>query len=201
MMQGADAGISVVSILFVNNAVFMLFLGLKPVLSPHRLGVTTVVSCATMSLAIILSCIAGYCVDRLVLIPAQATTLHLLVFILVGLAVASLIEVVMQRWYPLIYDQTGLAFPIVTVETVVVGCTYLVCSDNPFSGLPYTLTGCIIFAVLNAAGYCLARVIMEGIQEKMGDVPAGGLLDGLPRILIACSLVSLVFLGLSGMIL
>ncbi len=201
MMHGPNAGISIASILFANNMVFMLFLGLRPILAPYRHSMATIVSCSTMSIAILVTNIACFCIDRVLLIPAEATVVHLLVSVVVALTVAQLIEVCMQRWYPLVYDQTGLVVPLVTIDTAIVGSTFLICSGNPFSGVSYTFLGCLVFALLNACGYIMARVIMECIHDRLGEYKGSGLLDGIPRILIACGLVSLVFLGLSGTVL
>ncbi|HBT63728.1 MAG TPA: electron transport complex protein RnfA [Ruminococcaceae bacterium] len=179
--------------LLVNNFVLSQFLGICPFL-----GVSKKLNSAVgMSLAVIFVMLMATAVTwpiyALVLVPADLAYLQTIVFILIIAALVQLVEVVLKRYVPPLYQSLGIYLPLITTNCAVLGVTILNIDRN--LGFAESLVNTLGAGL----GFLLAMVMFAGVRERLesADIPAG--LKGLPITLVAASLVSVSFIGFQGL--
>ncbi|HOT45262.1 MAG TPA: RnfABCDGE type electron transport complex subunit A [Spirochaetota bacterium] len=188
------------STIFINNYVLARILGLCPFLGVSRkLG-----SAVGMGLAVIfvmtLTSFITYPIYKYVLVPYRVTYLTTIVFILVIAALVQLVEMVIEKTSPALYQALGIFLPLITTNCAVLGVAVLNLSSgfaepNVSMGLLKSVTQ----GFGGGAGFTLALVIMAGIRERLelADIPEN--LKGVPITFITAGLLALAFYGFSGM--
>lgn len=152
----------------------------------------------SMSLAVIfvmvLSTLVTYPINKYLLEPRKIEFLQTLVFILVIAALVQLVEIALKRFSPSIYKALGIYLPLITTNCAVLGVVLLNITEE------YTFVNSIFNSLGAGIGFLLAMVLFAGVREKLeaADVPES--LKGLPITLISASLVSVSFLGFSGVV-
>ena len=184
-----------ISSIFVNNIVFMRFLGCCPFL-----GVSSKVETAKgMGLAVIfvitMSSVMTWLAFEWLLVPLHLEYLYTLAFILIIAALVQFVEIVMKKMMPALYKSLGIFLPLITTNCAVLGVAVINMNER------YDLLTAIVNAFGTAVGYLLAIVLMAGIREKLelcDDMPR--CLRGLPIALVTAGLMSIAFMGFSGLI-
>ena len=179
---------------FVNNVVLSQFLGLCPFL-----GVSKKIKTATgMGVAVIfvitLSSMVTWVINRYILIPLNVTYLQTIVFILVIACLVQIVETVLKKFSPTLYNALGVYLPLITTNCAVLGVALTnVQSDYNFAAS--TING---FAT--AVGFTVAIVILAGIREKTEDNDIPKPFKGMPITLATAGLMAIAFFGFSGII-
>ena len=179
---------------FVNNVVLSQFLGLCPFL-----GVSKKIKTATgMGVAVIfvitLSSMVTWVINRYILIPLNLTYLQTIVFILVIACLVQIVETVLKKFSPTLYNALGVYLPLITTNCAVLGVALTnVQSDYNFAAS--TING---FAT--AVGFTVAIVILAGIREKTEDNDIPKPFKGMPITLATAGLMAIAFFGFSGII-
>ena len=184
-----------ISSIFVNNIVFMRFLGCCPFL-----GVSSKVETAKgMGLAVVfvitMSSVMTWLAFEWLLVPLHLEYLYTLAFILIIAALVQFVEIVMKKMMPALYKSLGIFLPLITTNCAVLGVAVINMNER------YDLLTAIVNAFGTAVGYLLAIVLMAGIREKLelcDDMPR--CLRGLPIALVTAGLMSIAFMGFSGLI-
>ncbi|MDR2728601.1 MAG: RnfABCDGE type electron transport complex subunit A [Chitinispirillales bacterium] len=183
----------------IQNLILARFLGLCPFL-----GVSKKLSSATgMGMAVVfvmtISSIFTWMIDKFVLIPFDVEYLRTIVFILVIASLVQLIEMIMHKFTPALYDSLGIYLPLITTNCAILGVVIINTGVNQFTGLPFTFTESVVNGVASGAGFLMALVLMAGIRERLelADIPKT--LEGLPIAFICAGLMALAFLGFSGL--
>ena len=183
-----------VSAILVNNFVLVRFLGICPLL-----GVSQKIDRAVgMGLAVIfvmtLSSIGTHLIYRFVLVPLDLAFLQYVSFILVIAALVQFVEIVLRKQTPTLYKALGIYLPLITTNCAILGLALL----NVIKG--YGFIQCVVFGLAAGIGFTMAMVIMAGIRERLAfaDVPKS--LRGVPIALIVAGLLSMAFLGFSGLV-
>ncbi|NIM17260.1 MAG: electron transport complex subunit RsxA [Candidatus Aminicenantes bacterium] len=186
--------IIIIGAIFVNNIVLAQFLGICPFL-----GVSTRVSTATgMSAAVIfvmtLATIVTYLLKTLILIPLKIEFLQTVAFILVIASLVQMVELILKKVSQPLYQALGVYLPLITTNCAIMGVALLVFKRN------YSLVESVVFAFSTAIGFGLALIIFAGIREKLElyDIPEA--MKGAPIALLIAGLLSLAFMGFSGMV-
>ncbi|MBO5929140.1 MAG: RnfABCDGE type electron transport complex subunit A [Clostridia bacterium] len=179
--------------LLVNNFVLSQFLGICPFL-----GVSKKLNSAVgMSLAVIcvmvMSTAVTYPLYMHVLVPNDLAYLQTIVFILIIAALVQLVEIILRRFIPPLYNALGIYLPLITTNCAVLGVTIL----NIDSG--YTFGQSLVNAVGAGLGFLLAMVMFAGVRERLESAEIPESLKGLPITLVAASIVSVSFLGFQGL--
>lgn len=179
--------------LLVNNFVLSQFLGICPFL-----GVSKKLNSAVgMSLAVIcvmvMSTAVTYPLYMHVLVPNDLAYLQTIVFILIIAALVQLVEIILRRFIPPLYNALGIYLPLITTNCAVLGVTIL----NIDSG--YTFGQSLVNAVGAGLGFLLAMVMFAGVRERLESAEIPENLKGLPITLVAASIVSVSFLGFQGL--
>lgn len=181
--------------IFVNNIVFMRFLGCCPFL-----GVSSKLETAKgMGLAVIFvitfSSIMTWLAYEFVLVPLHIEYLYTLAFILIIAALVQFVEIVMKKMMPALYKSLGIFLPLITTNCAVLGVAVINMNER------YGFVTSVVNALGTAVGYMLAIVMMAGIREKFEtntSMPRS--LRGLPIALVTAGLMSIAFMGFSGLI-
>ncbi|MDD4844324.1 MAG: electron transport complex subunit RsxA [Anaerotignum sp.] len=180
--------------IFVNNYVLAQFLGICPFLGVSK----KVETAAGMGMAVIfvMSLAAGvaWLVYALILVPLQIEYLYNIAFILVIASLVQFVEMFLKKAAPALYQALGVFLPLITTNCAVLGVAVL----NMQKGYNF------IEAVLNgfggATGFALAIVLFAGIRERIADNDTPKAFDGFPLALLTAGLMSIAFLGFSGLI-
>ncbi len=190
--MGEILTLSIVAI-FVNNIVLAQFLGLCPFFGVSK----KLDSALGMGFAVIfvmtLASLVTWLLWSFVLVPLELYFLDTIVFILVIASLVQFVEMTIRKTVPVLYQALGIFLPLITTNCAILGVAQLnIIEDHSF------ITA-IFFGLFSGVGFTLALLLMAGIREKLelADIPAP--FKGLPIAFIAASLLSLAFLGFSGM--
>lgn len=183
-----------ISTIFVNNYVFAQFLGICPFL-----GVSSKVETATgMSVAVTfvvtLASIITYYVQILLLNPFNLGYLQTIVFILIIASLVQFVEMVIKKVSPALYGAMGVFLPLITTNCMVLGVAILNIQSD------YNIFEVITNAIGASLGFGLALILLSSLREKLELVDVPEPLKGMPLALIAAGLMSIAFMGFSGLV-
>lgn len=182
--------------ILTENMVLTKFLGICPFLGVSKKTNTAVSMGIAVTLVMLLSTAVTYPIHRYLLIPNGLEYLQTIVFILVIAALVQLVEIVLKKYIPPLYTALGVYLPLITTNCAVLGITMLNFTNTRITNYPEAL-----FNALGAGlGFLLAMFIFAGVRSRLetSDIPES--LKGLPITLISAAIVSLSFLGFSGLV-
>jgi len=190
--------ISIAAVL-IQNFVLARFLGLCPFF-----GVSKKLSSATgMGMAVIfvmtVASMITWWINKAILIDMGVDYLRTIVFILIIASLVQLLEMVLQKFTPALYDSLGIYLPLITTNCAILGVAIINTDTNIFSGMKYSFVESTVNGAASGIGFTLALVLMAGLRERLelADIPKS--LDGLPIAFITAGLMALAFLGFSGL--
>ena len=186
--------IILISAIFVNNIVLAKFLGICPFLGvSNRVGTAAGMSGAVM-FVMVLATIVTFLLQKYVLDPFHIGYMQTIVFILVIAALVQMVETILKKISPSLYQALGIFLPLITTNCAVLGIAILTIQND------YNLLEGVVFTIANAAGFGLAIIIFAGLRERLDllGVPKG--MKGFPISLIMAGLLSLAFMGFSGIV-
>ena len=178
-----------ITAIFVNNIVLSQFLGICPFLGVSQKVETAVGMGMAVAFVLTLSTMVTYALQHLVLNPLGLGYLQTIAFIL---ALVQMVEIILRKVSPALYQALGVYLPLITTNCCILGVAILVIQKD------YDLLTGIVYAVATALGFALALVVFAGIREQlaMTDVPRG--MRGMPIALITAGLLAMAFMGFSG---
>lgn len=181
-----------ITAIFVNNIVLSQFLGICPFLGVSQKVETAVGMGMAVAFVLTLSTMVTYALQYLVLNPLGLGYLQTIAFILVIAALVQMVEIILRKVSPALYQALGVYLPLITTNCCILGVAILVIQKD------YDLLTGIVYAVATALGFALALVVFAGIREQlaMTDVPRG--MRGMPIALITAGLLAMAFMGFSG---
>ncbi len=181
-----------ISAIFVNNIILSQFLGICPFLGVSKKVETAAGMGAAVAFVLTLATIVTYLVQVYVLNPFELQYLQTLAFILVIAALVQMVEIVLKKVSPALYQALGIFLPLITTNCAVLGVAILVIQKD------YSLLESIVYAFSTAIGFALALVTFAGIREhlELVDIPKG--MRGVAIVLVTAGLLSLAFMGFSG---
>ncbi len=186
--------IIIIGSVLVNNFVMVQFLGICPFLGVSRKVSTAVGMGLAVTFVMGVASMATWLLQRYVLETFHLEYLQTIVFILVIAFLVQLVEMVIQKNSPSLYNALGVYLPLITTNCAVLGVAIL----NFDRG--YNLIESVVNGVGSALGFTLALVLFAGIRERLETANIPPALKGLPSTLIAAGLMSIAFLGLQGLI-
>jgi len=186
--------IILISAILVNNIVLAKFLGICPFLGvSNRVGTAAGMSAAVM-FVMVLATMVTFLLQKYVLDPFHIAYMQTIVFILVIAALVQMVETILKKISPSLYQALGIFLPLITTNCAVLGIAILTIQNN------YNLLEGVVFTAANAAGFGLAIIIFAGLRERLElvGVPKG--MKGFPISLIMAGLLSLAIMGFSGIV-
>jgi electron transport complex protein RnfA len=186
--------IILVSAILVNNFVLARFLGICPFLGVSKKTETALGMGMAVIFVMTLAAIFTNLIYHLVLIPYGLEFLKIVSFILVIASLVQLVETVLRKVSPSLYHALGIYLPLITTNCAILGLALLNIIKE------YDLVRSIVFGLGAGIGFTLALLIMSGIRERLefADVPKP--LRGVPIALIVAGLLSMAFMGFSGLV-
>ncbi len=181
-----------ISAVFVNNIVFSQFLGICPFLGVSKKINTAIGMGAAVTFVLTLSTIVTYLVQHYLLDPNGLAYLQTLAFILVIAALVQMVEIILKKVSPPLYQALGIFLPLITTNCCVLGVAILVIQKD------FTLLHSIIYAISTAIGFAVALIVFAGIREQMALVKIPKSMQGVAIVLVTAGLISLAFMGFSG---
>lgn len=181
-----------ISAIFVNNIILSQFLGICPFLGVSRKIDTALGMGAAVAFVLTLSTIVTWLVQTYVLNPLGLQYLQTLAFILVIATLVQMVEIILKKVSPPLYQALGIFLPLITTNCAVLGVAILVIQKD------FNLLSSIVYAFSTALGFALALTVFAGIREQLSlvQVPKG--MQGMAIVLVTAGLLSLAFIGFSG---
>lgn len=200
--------IIIISAIFVNNILLAQFLGICPFLGvSNRLSTATGMSGA-VCFVITLATVVTYLINKYLLMETglfgiDLTFLQTIAFILVIAALVQVVEIVLKKISPSLYQALGIFLPLITTNCAVLGVAITVVTKQFTFGSEARMLGlgeAVVYALATSVGYGLAMILFAGLREHlaMNDVPES--FRGLPVALITVSIMAMAFLGFSGIV-
>lgn len=193
----------IVSAIFVNNIVLAQFLGICPFLGvSNKLSTATGMSGA-VCFVITLATVVTFLINKYLLVPFGLDFLQTIAFILVIAALVQVVEIVLKKISPSLYQALGIFLPLITTNCAVLGVAITVVTKQFTFGSEVhflNLDEATVYAFATSLGYGLAMILFAGIREhlSMNEVPKA--FKGLPIALITVSIMAMAFLGFSGIV-
>lgn len=181
-----------ISAIFVNNIVLSQFLGICPFLGVSQKISTSLGMGAAVAFVLTLSTIVTYLVQIFLLNPFGLQYLQTITFILVIAALVQMVEIILKKVSPALYQALGIFLPLITTNCTVLGVAILVIQKD------FSLLQSVVYAFSTALGFALALVVFAGIREQLSmvNIPKG--MKGMSIVLVTAGLLSLAFMGFSG---
>lgn len=183
-----------ISAILVNNIVLAKFLGICPFLGVSNKVGTAAGMSAAVTFVMVLATIVTFLLQKYVLDPFHIGFMQTIVFILVIAALVQMVETILKKISPSLYQALGIFLPLITTNCAVLGIAILTIQNE------YNLIQGIVFTAANAIGFGLAIIIFAGLRERLDlqGVPKG--MKGFPISLVMAGILALAFMGFSGIV-
>ena len=181
-----------ISAIFVNNIVLSQFLGICPFLGVSKKNDTAIGMGGAIAFVLTLATIITWCVQKYVLDAFGLQYLQTLSFILVIAALVQMVEIILKKVSPALYQALGIFLPLITTNCAVLGVAILVIQKD------FNLLQSVVYAFSTALGFALALIVFAGIREQQALVRIPKGMQGIAIVMVTAALLSLAFMGFSG---
>ena len=181
-----------VSAIFVNNIVLSQFLGICPFLGVSKKIDTALGMGMAVAFVLTISTTVTFLVQKYVLDPLSLQYLQTITFVLVIAALVQMVEIVLKKVSPVLYQSLGIFLPLITTNCAVLGVAILVIQKD------FSLIESIVYSVATALGFALALVVFAGLREQLSLVSVPKAMKGVAVVLVTAGLLSLAFIEFSG---
>ena len=178
--------------IFVNNVVLAQFLGICPFLGVSKKVDTATGLGTAVTAVLVVATIVTYLIQVYVLNTFGLEYLQTIAFILVIAALVQMIEMILKKTMPALYQALGVFLPLITTNCCILGVAILVIQKD------YDLLEGIIYALSTGIGFLLAMVLFAGLREQLDLVDVPKPFRGVPIALVTASLLAMAFMGFSG---
>ena len=180
--------------ILTENFILAKFLGICPFLGVSKKLNTAVGMSAAVIFVMLLSTAVTYPINAKLLVPNDLEYLQTIVFSLVIAALVQLVEIILTKYMPALYNALGIYLPLITTNCAVLGVVLINVENN------YNFGQSMMRSLGGGLGFMLAMVMFAGVRERLESCDVPKFLQGLPITLIAASLTSVSFLGFSGVV-
>ncbi|MEJ2698950.1 MAG: electron transport complex subunit RsxA [Desulfuromonadales bacterium] len=190
----AELVLILVSAVFVNNFVLARFLGICPFLGVSKKVETALGMGMAVIFVMTVASVVTWFIQYFVLIPFGIEYLQTIAFILVIASLVQLVEMVVQKTSPVLYQSLGIFLPLITTNCAVLGVAVL----NIQKG--YSFLETVVFALGASIGFTLAMILFAGLRERLDLCPVPRSFRGTAIALVTAGLLSLAFMGFAGLV-
>ena len=182
----------IITAIFVNNVVLAQFLGICPFLGVSKKVDTASGMGMAVTAVLVVATVVTFLIQTYVLNAFGLEYLQTIAFILVIAALVQMIDIILKKTMPSLYQALGVFLPLITTNCCILGVAILVIQKD------YDLLEGVIYAVSTGIGFLLAMVLFAGLREQLelANVPKS--FEGVPIALITASLLAMAFMGFSG---
>ena len=182
----------IITAIFVNNVVLAQFLGICPFLGVSKKVDTASGMGMAVTAVLVVATVVTYLIQTYVLNAFGLEYLQTIAFILVIAALVQMIEIILKKTMPALYQALGVFLPLITTNCCILGVAILVIQKD------YDLLEGIIYAVSTGIGFLLAMVLFAGLREQLELAKVPKAFEGVPIALVTASLLAMAFMGFSG---
>ena len=183
-----------IAAVFVNNVVLAQFLGICPFLGVSKKIETAIGMSGAVTFVLTISTIMTFLINEYVLNPFGLEYVQTIVFILVIASLVQMLEIIMKKISPALYQALGVFLPLISTNCAILGVAILVIQKE------YNLLEALVYAISTAIGFALALIIFAGIREQMERSNIPDAMKGMPIALITAGLLAMAFMGFSGLV-
>jgi len=183
-----------ISAVFVNNIVLSQFLGICPFLGVSKKIDTALGMSGAVAFVMTIATIFTYIIQKTVLEPFNIGFLQTITFILIIAALVQLVEIILKKVSPALYQALGVFLPLITTNCTILGVAIMVIQKN------FNLLESVVFAISTAIGFGLALILFAGIREQLSLIKLPKGMEGTPISLLTAGLLAMAFMGFSGIV-
>ena len=184
----------IIGAIFVSNIVLQQFLGICPFLGVSAKVDTAVGMSGAVLFVMTIATIVTWLIQNYVLQPLGVTFLQTISFILVIASLVQMVEIILKKVSPPLYQALGIFLPLITTNCAIMGVALLTVAKD------FNLLEGVVFAIANAIGFALAMLLFAGLREHLDlmDVPKG--MRGVPIALVTAGILAMAFMGFTGLV-
>ena len=182
----------IITAIFVNNVVLAQFLGICPFLGVSKKVDTASGMGMAVTAVLVVATIVTYLIQMYVLNAFGLEYLQTIAFILVIAALVQMIEIILKKTMPALYQALGVFLPLITTNCCILGVAILVIQKD------YNLLEGVVYALSTGIGFLLAMVLFAGLREQLDLIDVPKSFRGVPIALVTASLLAMAFMGFSG---
>ena len=186
--------IIIISTIFVSNIVLAQFLGICPLMGVSGKVSTSIGMAGAVTFVMVIATIVTYLIWQFILVPFDITFIRTIVFILVIAFLVQIVEIILKKVSPTLYQALGIYLPLITTNCAILGVAVLAVQKD------LNLMGSTVFALGNSLGFGLAMIIFAGIREQLDLIDIPKPMKGVPIAFIVVGLLALAFMGFAGIV-
>ena len=187
----------IVTAVFINNFVVVQFLGICPFLGVSKDVKSAFGMGVAVTFVMTITCLITYPIYTLLLAPNGLEFMEIIVFIFVIAALVQMIEMVLKKFSPTLYNAMGIYLPLITTNCAVLGVAELVIDHAQMMSLlgitSMNIGYAVLYGLFAGVGFTVAIVIMSGLREKVQRLPIAKPLKGFPIAMITACFIAMAF--------
>jgi len=185
----------IIGAIFVNNIVLSKFLGVCPFIGVSKKISTAVGMTGAVAFVMVLATMVTWLLQKYVLVKFEIEYLQTITFILVIASLVQMVEIMLKKVSPPLYQALGIFLPLITTNCAVLGVALMAAADKSFG-----LMESVVFALANAIGFGLALILFSGLREQLDlmKIPKG--MKGVPIAFIVAGVLALAFMGFANLV-
>ena len=187
----------IVSAVFINNFVVVQFLGICPFLGVSKDLKSALGMGIAVTFVMTITCLITYPIYTYLLVPLNIEFMEIIVFIFIIASIVQMIEMVLKKFSPALYNAMGIYLPLITTNCAVLGVAELVIDQAQMKTLlgvsSMNMGYAVLYGLFAGLGFTLAIVIMSGLREKVARLPICKHLKGFPIAMIVACFIAMAF--------
>lgn len=189
----------ILSAVFINNFVVVQFLGICPFLGVSKDVKSALGMGIAVTFVMTITCLITYPIYNFVLVPLGIEYLEIIIFIFVIASIVQIIEMVLKKFSPTLYNAMGIYLPLITTNCAVLGVAELVIDAEQMAGLigisasAMNMGYAVLYGFFAGIGFTVAILIMSGVRERVATLPINKHLKGFPIALISACFIAMAF--------
>jgi len=183
----------IISAVFVNNIVLSKFLGICPFIGVSAKVETSLGMAGAVTFVMTFATMVTYLVQTFILSRLGIGFMQTITFILIIAALVQLVEIILKKVSPSLYQALGIFLPLITTNCAVLGVALLAVQSE------YNMIKSVVYAIATSIGFGLALIIFAGIREQLELVNVPAAMKGVPVAFITAGLLAMAFMGFAGM--
>lgn len=184
----------IIGSIFVNNIVLSRFLGICPFLGVSNRVSTSLGMGGAVIFVMTLASVFVWILQTHILVPLGIVYMQTIVFILVIAMLVQMVEIMLKKVSPSLYQALGIFLPLITTNCAVLGVALLLVQNN------FTLLQSVTFAIANAIGFTIALVLFAGMREKLELTSIPKAMRGMPISILTAGILAMAFMGFAGLV-
>ncbi len=183
-----------ISAILVDNFVLSKFMGICPFIGVSKKTSSAMGMSVAVTFVMVMSTALTHPIYTYILAPNGLEYLKTMTFILIIALFVQLVEIIVKRFVPPLYKSLGIYLPLITTNCAVLGVTILNIDNS------YNFVQSIVNALGAGIGFTVALLLFSGVRERIDNADVPEMFKGIPSALIAAGIVSVSFMGFSGIV-